>query len=629
MKKIKYAILFLSLLFMVQPVNAETEAFVIDHHEVELNVLENGQIDVVETLNVTFSEQRHGLYIDLPTVHQMKFTLDGQEINRRYHFPISNIKVQEHPYAIDSQSNGVRIKIGDADKYVNGSVNYTFSYRIKTMDLGLKGKQLLYINLISDKWNTDTKASSFIIHMPKPFDKNMVNFYLGGYGSKQTTYPGFQYEIVGSTIFGNMISTLHPFEGVTLQVDLPNDYFIFPKPIDFSKPIIGFSIVLSILSVILFYRFGKDDVVIRTVEFQPPAGLTAPAMSYVLDGSVNAKDMLSIIIEWANEGYLSIEEVDSNNIKLIKEKDMGNERLRYERRLFKALFEKRDEVDTNTLQESFYVHMQAAIKDVSRYYSKNKGTRVFTQSSLFMQVLFMFAAILPTFFGMFYVFHKIFYSFGIAFLLSIAIGMFGMLVIILYAYTISRRITLSKSKFYGLILLAAIASLLYLSGYSAVVYYGTGNLVMFISGVLCTIIVSVCALFMDKRTAQGMRWYGQILGLRDFIVTAEKSRLEALVHVNPQYFYHILPYAYVLGVSDVWSKKFTNIIMENASWYRSEEQVPVMLFMPRYYRSMNTLHQLNSIPEIKTSSGGGNFTSGGSGGGFSGGGFGGSSGGSW
>ncbi len=629
MKNIKYIILFLFMLLIVQPVSAETEAFVIDHFEVEMNVQENGLIDVVESLDVTFSERRHGLYFDLPTTYQMQFTLDGQEINRRYHFPISNIKVKDHPYEVESQTNGKRIKIGDADKYVSGAVNYTISYQIKTMDLGLKGKQMLYVNLISGKWNTDIKTSSFIIHMPKPFDTNAVNFYLGDYGSKNTAYPGFQYEIAGSTIFGNMINTLHPKEAVTLQVDLPNDYFAFPKPVDFSKPIIGFSVGLAAVAILLFYRFGKDDVVIRTVEFEAPIGLTAPAISYVLDGNVSARDMLSIIIEWANAGYLSIEELDSNNLKLIKEKDMGDERLRYERRLFKALFGDLDAVETNTLQASFYVHMQTAIKDISRYHSKNKETRVFSQSSLLMQGLVMFAAVLPTFFGMLYAFHKIFYSFGVAFLLSIVIAMMGILVVILFAYTISRRVTLSKMKFFGLLFIATIAALLYFLGYSALVYYGTGDMVMLMTGVLCTIAVTTCALFMDKRTTQGVRWYGQILGLKDFILTAEKGRLEALVHLNPQYFYHILPYAYVLGVSDVWSKKFANIMMENAVWYHSEEQVPVMLFMPRYYRSMNTLQQLNALPEIKISNGGGNFTSGSSGGGFSGGGFGGSSGGSW
>ena len=38
---------------------------------------------------------------------------------------------------------------------------------------------------------------------------------------------------------------------------------------------------------------------------------------------------------------------------------------------------------------------------------------------------------------------------------------------------------------------------------------------------------------------------------------------------NPEYFYNILPYAYVLGVSDKWMKKFEGITMEAPHWYYS------------------------------------------------------------
>ena len=40
---------------------------------------------------------------------------------------------------------------------------------------------------------------------------------------------------------------------------------------------------------------------------------------------------------------------------------------------------------------------------------------------------------------------------------------------------------------------------------------------------------------------------------------AEKNQLEMLVEQNPNYYYDILPYAYVLNVSKKWIKKFENI----------------------------------------------------------------------
>jgi uncharacterized membrane protein len=102
-----------------------------------------------------------------------------------------------------------------------------------------------------------------------------------------------------------------------------------------------------------------------------------------------------------------------------------------------------------------------------------------------------------------------------------------------------------------------------------------------------------------------------------------------LVKDDPEYFYKILPYAYVLNVSDVWSKKFESIAIPQPSWYASST--------PGYFNSflfMNSMnHTLGTMNRAMTSAprsrGGGGGFGGGGGGGFSGGGFGGGGGGHW
>ena len=64
---------------------------------------------------------------------------------------------------------------------------------------------------------------------------------------------------------------------------------------------------------------------------------------------------------------------------------------------------------------------------------------------------------------------------------------------------------------------------------------------------------------MKRKTEYGEKITAQIQGFRNFLITAEKPRLEALVAENPNYFYNILPYTYALNVSKKWIKKFENI----------------------------------------------------------------------
>ena len=133
---------------------------------------------------------------------------------------------------------------------------------------------------------------------------------------------------------------------------------------------------------------------------------------------------------------------------------------------------------------------------------------------------------------------------------------------------------------------------------------------------------------MHQRTALGLSYYNDILGLKNFIELAEKDRLVALVDDDPEYFYHILPFAYVLNVTDKWSKKFEDIAIAPPSWYAGPTPMNHLIFMSHFNRSINTLaSSMSAPPPSKGGSGGGSF--GGGGGGFSGGGFGGGGGGGW
>ena len=109
-----------------------------------------------------------------------------------------------------------------------------------------------------------------------------------------------------------------------------------------------------------------------------------------------------------------------------------------------------------------------------------------------------------------------------------------------------------------------------------------------------------------------------------------------LVEKNPSYFYNILPYAYVLNVTDKWAKNFEDLTIEPPSWYIYDYDDPL-----RYGR-MNSIYMVNHLThsmdkissqaiQVPSSSGSGGFGDSGfgGGGGFSGGGGGGGGGGSW
>lgn len=71
-----------------------------------------------------------------------------------------------------------------------------------------------------------------------------------------------------------------------------------------------------------------------------------------------------------------------------------------------------------------------------------------------------------------------------------------------------------------------------------------------------------CFKNLSKRTKYGLEMLGKIKGFKNFLSTAEKDRLESLVNQNPTYFYDILPFMYVLGISNKWIEQIEDITLK-------------------------------------------------------------------
>lgn len=103
-----------------------------------------------------------------------------------------------------------------------------------------------------------------------------------------------------------------------------------------------------------------------------------------------------------------------------------------------------------------------------------------------------------------------------------------------------------------------------------------------------------------------------------------------LVEDDPTYFYSILPYAYALGLSDIWAEHFRGLTLEPPTWYYGPDGWTTWYMLSRLDRNMNSFQRAMTSAPVSSSSGphGGSF-GGGGGGGFTGGGFGGTSGSGW
>ena len=388
-KRILFSVLTLFLLFLgLQPVQAQ-EGFTIDHYDIQIEVSEDGVYTVTETLDVQFQQRLHGLNLTLPKRYRnVTWRIGDTVMSRSYVFPIDHVEVLSgHEAKLSDEDDYYNLRLGSADTYAQSEETYQIRYQVHTRDLRLGDIQSFYWNLISVNWDTTIEKVTFRVTMPKSFDASQLYFY------SDLPQDQFRFEQEGTTFSGETLTALAPFEGITVKLDLPDQYFIYPKSADYSLPLTLLGGLITLFSIFCLMRWGRDEALIVPVEFTAPEGISSTEVGMILNGSVQNREVLSLILDWANRGYLTIEDQEKI-LKLNKLMSLPEDAPVAELRLFNALFKNRDSVTTKQLEEKFYTHLNQAIQDYSAYY-RLPEKRLFTRLSSTLQVILTLLAPLP------------------------------------------------------------------------------------------------------------------------------------------------------------------------------------------------------------------------------------------
>ena len=611
-----------SVSFMFTTMPAKTlvtrAGFNITHYDVQVNVNSDGTFDITETLDVTFHEKLHGIYFDIPTKYEMNW--DNGNI-MKYSFPVTDVKVLSgHDNEIEKYDSAIRIILGSPNRYSSIQETYKVSYKLHTKDLDLDGVQMLFYNIISGGWNCDIEYVTFNINLPESVDFDKLYFDSPA-GVTQISNGPLLIDANGTTIRGSYNSTLSSGEALTIQLFLPNDYFKFPTTAVAALTVSVIGAIITFVCYFLFLKYGKDERLIPVVEFDAPAGMTSAEVGYVIDGICDSNDVASLIIFWAKKGCLSIED-DGTTLTLTKLTDLPDDSRDYEFRMFSALFDNRNVVTTEQLSEKFYTHINKAQRNIYDYFKK--GNKVYTSEGIQM-VLAVISGFPLALLAAISVFHMNFdfveaviAGIGIAVIVFLATG---------FLISLSNSWYTLKAKPIIMFVTALLSLAAFIATYVVTQVFGSVSIQFLIITTVSTVILMFVAAQMRKRTRYGSEMMGRVLGLRTFIITAEKERLEMLLKDNPSIFYDILPFAYALSLTDIWSKHFKELEIAPCDWYNGGTVSPYLIGSSMS-SSMNSLtSSMVSAPAPEGGSGGGSSSGGDSG--FSGGGFGGSSGGGW
>lgn len=592
-------------------VDYDTKAF-----DVEVLAKVNNEYNFTETISVDFHGEKHGIFRFIPeNLGKMK---------------IKDIFVEDETYTVYEEDGNTVIRIGDEDEYVSGKKTYKISYTIAVAEDKNPEKDLLYLDILPTNWQSEIDSTKILLTFEKPLQEENLNIYTGKYGEEETD------------IKVNVNSRYTPSEktlkidgkdlpegvGITVQSDLQEGYWENPYNYNEYKKMIPMVLAgFMALIVLLWILFGRDPKIIETVEFYPPENLTSAEIGYIIDGHLEKKDMISLVFYLAEKGYINIEE-KNDEIKLIKKKEIAEKEKSFVKVFMNGIFKgNKKSINIEEMGADFAESYATARELLINEYEMDSKKIYENSSKVARAFAGIIAALMPSatiVLGAIYASNFIMMISAIPVLIVSIIGCF------MVSYTFDKKDAMKKSSFKTQFAIFFIVTMVAYCVGSILVATLTESLVLGILVIVSGIISLPFLILMRKRSKQSVALVGKILGLKTFIETAELPRLEMLVNENPNYFMNILPYAYVMGLSNKWTDKFKDIdTAALPDWYVGSGNIDMfdIYFMSRMMSRMNTSIDTVFIPEGGDSGSGG--FGGGFGGGFSGGGFGGGGGGAW
>ena len=606
----------------------------------DVQVMEDASLIIREEIQAELASGRHGILRYVPDRGVVAGTgSDGNAYRMPYKADISLTDCSD-PVEVYRENGNTVFRIGDPDSEMSGlhtyALSYTFEPRVQDA-----GYSVVYINLFPTGWANKIPAGSrFTVRFPQEVSRDALKLYAGAYGEMFDGYEWCTVSWDGNDLHGTLTRDLQTGQGLSMYLPVDAGFYTGLKLFGIYR--LG-SIILSVLalgiSLVLYFMFGRDTPIIPSIQYTPPDGMDSAAVGYIVDGRAEDRDLISLLLYWADQGFLTMEEGKKGSLTLNRTEKPFEGQEKYASILFNRVFKKGDTIKVSSLTHKCSDTFEAVRQELKNNIEAKGG--VYTGTSMICQAAALLLSLLPL--GIF-----LFVMYRICLLPDTALfaGAAGMILVLAGGWVLCSTVdgwysadekerTASGVRGAGL----AVTGLVLF--FCAFYYYmETGRIPdlrpALFAGCPAAAACVVLAGFMKKRTDRCTDWMGRIVGLRDFIETAELDRLKVLAQEHPDWFYHILPYTYVFGLTEIFADKLEKIALPAPDWYTTSNPEMIgwnyAVCSRRMSRTMEKTAEKWSSPPPSSggssgSSGGGGFSGGG--GGFSGGGFGGGGGRSW
>lgn len=595
--------------------------------------------NIHEHYDCYFDVERHGVfrYLRERFSAYRNIASDGEPENivEMYYAPkIELLSVSGcEQYETSYENDNYIIRLGDEYRYVIGEVPFGIRYDYRYPDDRIKARDYLFHSLLPDDVRSSIDCFQFSLHFEKALPADIASrleFYTGRYGANNRAE--IEDLVVTDHVISGTVRNVAPFQAITLYAELPEGYFEGSFSVS-EWPFWFFVLASLVCLAFVFYYLLTDRGLpfTRSVEFYAPSGITPAEVGKIIDDSSDPIDIAALIPWLASEGYLTIRDIPAEkglfgkkaDVEITKVRDVPADAPAYQQRVMELLFDDSDVLRMSKMGDRHTLFNKAKSALDAEFSGARELVEIRHSWSMAMLILCTslaagFSSRVVSFDLETFIMTGIFWTFPFicAFLMAHKEH------VKMHFTTPWKRL---GNRVFRIVVFAILTACLYGS-----FFYMTNTLFDTSLGMqvgLVIVLGSFVACEMSGRfaydTPYRLEMKGKLMGFKEFISTAEKDRLRLLVDQDPAYFYKVLPYAMVFGLTDKWVDVFKGIDVQPVSWYQTTSPIGSHNYIYGLTNGLSsTVSSAIQTSSVAPSSSGG-------GGGFSGGGGGGGGGGSW
>lgn len=393
-KAIFWLILLLGItLEFTAPTSVAAESFTIDNYMVDMKVTNDWSLAITETIDVQFSEPKHGIERLLPQRYEHN---DTQDEITDYNNITTNV-----PKSTYIEWKNVVLRLGDPDHYVTDSKQYVISYTATPWVKQYSGRQELYWNLVGTQWWVPIRQASFRIATPQTINLKELWSWDIQVVAGDTWSTGWIQTIIAAHGVVGKVQNLWINQWITIGIKFKDNSFSSLAPVRFEAKkqgsesptyndsqthtsntsssesstidpiwIIFFGISLLGWAYKRYLKKQKEKLAWPIVtQYSPPPWLTPAIAGYIDNDQFDVRDFMATLYDWWAKWYLTIEEqveswiiTDTTHIVYHKKQTPTNLSF-YEQTIWDKMFGQSDSFDFALLDQSWLVNEEKQFFD--------------------------------------------------------------------------------------------------------------------------------------------------------------------------------------------------------------------------------------------------------------------------